>query len=249
VAYVFVGLANWAHLLNDDWFPQILLNTLYFTSMDIGIAFLVSLIFALLLNERFRGKRILNVLLIIPWSVPAITSGLMWQWMLNGEYGIVNGILFQLGIIDHFHVWLNEPDFAMYWVIFVQVWKDVPFLVLLLYAALQTVPQQIYDAASIDGANALQSFRHVTIPSVKLAIFVGLLMQTISSFKVFDIIFKLTGGGPFNTTKVLYYYVYEEGFVGFRFGYATVLSYVVFLVVLVLTIAYLKAFSPSPEIK
>lgn len=247
ISEIFVGLTNWNRLFADPKLVNYLITTALFTSVVVGLGFVLSLLFALVLNQSFRGQRILKAAVIIPWAVPAITAGLMWMWMFGSEYGIINGILFKLGIIDSFQFWLGEPTTARFAVIVAQLWKTIPFMTLLLYAALQMVPQPQYESAHIDGASMWNRFIHITIPNIRTTAIFAVMMQTIESVKVFDIIYMMTAGGPYESTKILYLYVYEQGFGSFNFGYAAVLAFLVLFLIAFLTFTLLRFFKPSIE--
>jgi len=245
--FVYVGIDNWLKLLTDPNISTVFRNTLVFSGSTVVLGMLLSLGIALILNENFKGKNFLKAILIVPWAIPGIVNGLIWNWIFSAEYGIVNGILMKLNLVSSRVYWFQDPLLAMIICIISATWSATPFLSLMLWAALQMVPQHLYDAAKVDGASVLQRFVHVTLPGIKLPLFFATILHTVNSFKVFDIIYKLTKGGPGLATKVLYYYVWEQGFVSWHIGYATVLAYIVFTVCFILTIFYLRGFKPRFE--
>ena len=239
----FIGLANWFRLIHDPVFWMRIKATLYFLSIDVGVGFVLAMIIALTLNRDFKGNKVLRVLLIIPWAIPNVAVGLTWQWMYNGNYGVVNGLLQAIGIIDNFVVWLGNPKTAMPALIFAHMWKVVPFMGLLLLAALQTVPKDLYDAATIDGASKFKALLHVTIPYVKLSMLFTLIFQTINSIKAFDMVYVCTKGGPMDVTRLTYYYAYEQSFLNYNLAYGATLAFIVFIIIFALIVIYLRLFS------
>jgi len=245
--FVYVGTYNWLYLFKDENLPTILVNTIFFSGSTVIFGILLSLGIALVLNEDFKGKTILKAVLIVPWAIPGIVTGLIWQWIFSAEYGIVNGILLKLNLISSRIYWFQDPLLSMTICIIGTVWQSAPFLSLMLWAALQMIPQHLYDAAKVDGASAFQRFLNITLPGIKLPLFFAVILHTINSFKAFDIIYKLTKGGPGIATKVLYYYTWETGFVAWSLGYATVLGVIVFVICFILTLFYLRSFRPKFE--
>jgi ABC-type sugar transport system permease subunit len=239
--YNFVGLDNWYNIFQDYWFPLILQNTIYFMVVETFLVLTLGLIFALLLNQDVKGKKFFRTILILPWAVPGVTNGLVWQWIYNGDYGILNGILYHLGLLDHPIHWLTESSYAMNLCIISQTWKDVPFATLMILAALQSVPRELYESAYVDGASRFQAFKNIILPYIKLQVIFTLVVQMMYSFKVYDTIYMLTQGGPANATNVLYYYVYRVGFVSMNIGYGEVLALVVLIITIVFTLFYVRS--------
>jgi len=238
-----VGLANWVRLVQDPVFWKTIRVTLYFLSIDVGVGFLLAMVIALTLNRDFKGNRVLRVLLIVPWAVPNVAVGLIWQWMYNGNYGIVNGILKQMGIIDKFIVWFGNPQTALPALIFAHMWKIVPFMSLLLLAALQTVPQDLYDAATVDGASKFKQLLYITIPYIKLPMLFTFIFQTIGSIKAFDIVYVCMKGGPMDATRLTYYYAYEQAFLNYNLAYGATIAFTVFAMIFALMLIYIRLFS------
>jgi ABC-type sugar transport system permease subunit len=142
----------------------------------------------------------LRMLALLPWAVPSVVNGIMWKWILNPSYGSLNGLLYSMGIIDQYIIWLGNPELALAMVVLADIWKETPFIMLLFLAALQTIPGDLYEAARVDGANRLQSFFQITLPLIRPTLFVAVALRTIWALKSFDLIYTLTAGGPSNGT-------------------------------------------------
>lgn len=236
-----VGAANWYEIFfKDALFMPVLKTTMYYSTVCVVVGLLLSLGIALALNEQFRGQGALRVFLIIPWAIPSVTNGYVWRWMLSAQYGIINGVLYHLGLIREYVNWLGTVDTALNSLVFVQIWKDVPFMTLLLLAGLQTVPGELQDAARVDGANVWQSFRNVTLPWMKTTISFVMIIEFIETFKAFDVVYVMTRGGPFDTTLVFYMYVYRVSFSYINFGYGSALAYTLAIIILCLSLVYVK---------
>jgi len=223
----FVGLGNYLHFLTNDVFWQTIRRTVYFTITSVGIELLLGIGVALLINARLPGWRLLRFSLIIPWAVPTIVNGTIWRWIYNADYGALNGLLLQLGLIDRYVPWLIDPWRAMNLVIVADVWHTFPFAALIIQAALATIPAEFHEAAAIDGANVWQTFRWVTLPLLRPAILVVLVIRTVEAFRVFDIIFVITRGGPAFGTVTISYLTYLETFRKLYIGNGAALSFLV----------------------
>lgn len=239
----FVGLSNWLRLIKDPVFWISINRTFVFLILAVPLGFLIAFIIALTLNREFFGNRLLRVLLIVPWAIPNVAVGLMWQWMYNGSYGIINGLLGTLGIIRESVVWLGNPKTAMAALIFAHMWKIVPFMGLLILSALQTIPKDLYDAATIDGCSPYKSIYYITIPYIKLPMLFTLIFQTINTIKAFDIVYVCTKGGPMDVTRLTYFYAYEQSFLNYNLSYGTTLAFTVFAVIFGLMMIYIRLFS------
>jgi ABC-type sugar transport system permease subunit len=209
--------------------------TAYFTGLSVGVGIVFSLGVALLLNRDFRGKKVLSMILLVPWAIPTVVSGQVWKWIFNSQYGILNTILLKLNIINEHVVWLSSTDFALYCVVFAQIWNITPFMLILFLASLATVPKPLYDAALVDGANRWQSFRNITFPWIRTTFLFVLVLEIMWSFKSFDLVYVLTRGGPYDSTTVVYLLVYKNTFEYFKFGIGAALAYLLAIVILILT--------------
>ena len=236
----FVGLDNYIDYFHNALFWDSIKRTAYFTFVSVGVELILGIAIALLIAQHLKGWKFLRVAIIIPWAVPTIVTGAIWRWIYNADYGALNGLLLQLGLIDKYIPWLTDPQRAMNLVIVADVWHSVPFVVLIISAALASLPVEIYDAAAIDGANTWQRFMHVTLPLLRPAMMVVLVVRTVEAFRVFDIIYIITSGGPVNGTKVISYLAYEATFSDQKIGDASALSFIVSIFILILSLIYIR---------
>ncbi len=243
----YVGLENWRHLGEDATLGPILRTTVYFTGVVVVASLLLGLGIALLLNQEFQGRDFCRLVLLVPWAIPAVVSGRMWGLAFNSGIGIVNSVLRKLGLIHEGIQWLTDPTLAINTVAFCQVWTSVPLVALFLLAALQTIPQELYHAARVDGAGAWRCFWYVTLPSIRTVGLALVVLTTISSFKVFDLIYVLTNG--YADTMVWYFNVFVQSFKNLNFGYGGTLAYALFLVILGLTAFYFRIFPLRLEVE
>lgn len=214
----YVGLDNYLYALTDPDFRAAIGRTLYFTVISVALEGVIGVLVALLLNQKFIGRNVLRVLVILPWALPTIVNAMMWRLNFNPDYGSINALLTQAGIIDGYRSWLGSPDSALNAVMLADVWKNYPLVTLLVLAAMQSIPEDLYEAARLDGAPSWRRFRAITFPAIVGALSVALVLRTIDAFKVFDIIYVMTRGGPVDSTKTLSFYVYQESFSYLRAG-------------------------------
>lgn len=214
----FVGLDNYARLLQDSDFHSAVINTVRFTVASVAVKFVVGMAIALLLHSRLPFRSVLTGLMLLPWIVPEVVTALAFKSIYDPIFGGLNPILTQLGIINRPVAWLAEPGLAMPSVIAVNVWKGIPFYTILLLAGLKAVDREQYEAAEVDGANAVQRFRHITLPGLRYVIIVTLLLSTINTFNTFGLIYLMTGGGPGGATRLFSILAYEKAIIGLRFG-------------------------------
>ncbi|MEI2605020.1 sugar ABC transporter permease [Erwinia aphidicola] len=214
----YVGLDNYLYALTDPDFLASIGRTLYFTVLSVALEGIIGVLVALLLNQKFRGRSVLRVLVILPWALPTIVNAMMWRLNFNPDYGSINALLTQLHIIDSYRSWLGSPDSALNAVMLADVWKNYPLVTLLVLASMQSIPGDLYEAAQLDGASAWRRFRAITFPAIVGALSVALILRTIDAFKIFDIIYVMTRGGPVDSTKTLSFYVYQESFSYLRAG-------------------------------
>ncbi len=234
----YVGLANYSKMLTGSAFQKTLWATLWFALASVAIEMVVGVLAALLLNEKFYGRTILRALMILPWALPTVVNATLWRLIYNPEYGAMNAALTQIGLIDAYRSWLGEPGSAMWAIILADVWKNFPLVTLIALAALQAVPRDTIAASLVDGAGPFRRFRYVTLPHLAGPLMVALVLRTIEAFKVFDIIWIMTRGGPANTTRTLSILVYQEGFSFQRAGSGASLALIVTLMVSLLALAY-----------
>ena len=234
----FVGLDNFIHVLTDGAFHAALARVAYFMAVAIVAVLAIGLVFALVLNRDFRGRGLLRTVIIIPWAIPPVVSGHAWRWIFNGEYGALNGLLLQLGIIGEYRFWLTEPLTALSAAVLVFVWRFVPFVAVLFLGALQTIPAELHESAAVDGAGPVRRFRHVTVPAVTTIAAIALVLTGITAFNVFDEIYALTGAQEITRTPMIYNY--ETTFVRGRFGRGAAMAYLSGLVLFAMSIVYMR---------
>ena len=241
----FIGLDNYARLLGDEEFWTVTLRSLLVVVLVLPLELVLAFAAALLLNEHFPGRGLVRALVLVPWLVPPVVNGFLWGWLLNGEFGAFNGLLYELGLIDDYVFWLRDPNTQIVWVAIVQTWTRFAFPMIVLLAGLQGVPSELYDAAKVDGANALGRLRHVTLPSLRAAIAIVLVIEFIAAFQIFDVVWTLTSGGqtggainPF--TKTLMVFNYELVFRDLRVGLGAALSYLVLGMSLVVGLYFIR---------
>jgi multiple sugar transport system permease protein len=218
VAQHWVGIENYAYVFTDPDFGDAFRRTLYFTFVSVGIEILLGVLVALLLNREFAGRTLVRAIMVLPWALPTIVNAMMWRLIYNPEFGSLNALLSQLGLIDSYRSWLGTPGTAMNMVILADVWKNYPLVAIIVLAALQTIPRELYEAADIDGAGPWVKFWKVTFPAILGPLSVALILRMIEAFKVFDIIYLMTRGGPADTTKSVSFFVYQESFAYLRAG-------------------------------
>jgi multiple sugar transport system permease protein len=226
----FVGFQNYIDLFSNPDFLNSLRITASFVIVAVGFEFVVGMGLALLLNHDLRGKHFIRAMVLLPMMCTNVVIGLTWRLLLNYEFGLVN---YYLGVIGLGPVeWLSKPAMALPAVILVDVWNTTSFVALLLLAGLQALPEEPFEAARIDGASAWQSFVHITLPLLRQTILVVLLWRMIDTFRIFDVIYLLTAGGPARATETVSIYVYRYGFQSFNLGYASAASYIMILIML-----------------
>jgi ABC-type sugar transport system permease subunit len=236
----FVGLGNYVALLKEPIFWTTIGRTLYFTVISVGIELVLGLAIAQLIHAHPPGWQFLRTSLIIPWAVPTIVNGTMWRWIYNADYGALNGLLFQLGLIDKYIPWLTKPEIAMNLVILADIWHSVPFIALILQAALATLPPDLEEAAYVDGASALQYFWFIRLPLLRPAILVALIIRSVEAFRAFDIIYVITNGGPANGTVTISFLTYLEMFSFGHAGRGSALSFLISIFTLTLAFIYIR---------
>ncbi|WP_027409012.1 carbohydrate ABC transporter permease [Anoxybacteroides tepidamans] len=236
----FIGLKHYKDSLSDPRLWKALWNTTSFTVISVAIELVLGLGIALLINKAFFGRGLVRATILIPWAIPTAVSALMWKFLYDGQNGIVAKYFADLGLIDRMGDLLTNETGAMFSVIFADVWKTTPYMALLLLAGLQTIPSSLYEAASIDGATKWQQFIKITLPLLKSSILVALLFRTLDAFRVFDLIYVLTGGGPANSTETISILAYKVMFSQTNFGGGSALAVIVFICVAIISMIYIK---------
>jgi multiple sugar transport system permease protein len=240
-------LQNFARLLHDQFFLSALAHTIVYAAIALTCEFFMGLALALLLNTQMRGRTLWRSLLLAPMMLPAVVVGVVWRLMLNSNFGAVNGTLKALGFETESLTWTASPKLAMASVIVADIWQWTPFVFLILLAGLQAIPQEPYEAALIDGASAWQTFRHITLPLLKPAILIALLLRTMDLLRVFDQLFILTEGGPGFATETASLYIYRTAFRFSNFGYAAAMSFVLLAITNVISAGYIRMLRTGSE--
>jgi multiple sugar transport system permease protein len=236
----FVGLGNYREMLGDERFRQSVYNTAYFTGASVPLSMLIGLGVALLLNQPLRLRGILRTVYFIPTVTPFVVIAIIWKWLYNGDFGLFNYYLLKANLIEKPLLWLADQNLAMPAVVLMSVWTGVGFSMVVYLAGLQAIPEELYEAAKVDGANAFARFRHITVPMLRPTTLFLLVMGIIGSFQVFTQIFVMTSGGPVHRTTTMVFYIYEAAFKFYEMGYASTLAYGLFALLLVFTILQLR---------
>ena len=234
----FVGFEQYQEIVSDPNFRHSLLITLVYTVSCLTFQFVIGLALALFFSRAFPGNGVLRALMLLGWMIPLVVTGNLWRWMLNGQYGVVN-LLLNLGPLDFGRDWLTNPTSALIGVIVANVWVGIPFNMVLLLAGLQGISLTLYEAARVDGANPVQRFFYITLPQLRPVMLIVLLLGFIYTFKVFDLLFVMTRGGPVSATEVLPIYIYDIIFEFFRFGEGAAASVLVLVLPITLALTYL----------
>ncbi len=239
----FVGLENyWTILFEDSRFLIAIANTFIFVASTITIQFFFGLALALVLNRSFKGRSFIVAVVLLPMMIVPVATGYIWWMLYDVSYGPFNYILEATRLTTHEAPikWLADPSLSLLGVIVTDCWQYTPFMMLVLLAGLQSIPVEPYEAAQIDGAGRWQTFRDVTLPLLRSAIAVAILIRTIDAFKIFDLVYLMTYGGPGTSSEVASFYTYLNGFRFFKMGYASALSYIILLIVTLFTTIFLR---------
>ena len=238
---------HFARLLSDDFFLSALKHTLVYAVIALSVEFLLGLGLAVLLNRQMRGRSFFRAALLVPMMLPPVVAGVVWRLMLNSDFGAINGTLRGVGINTEQLTWTASPTLAFASVIMVDVWQWTPFMFLILLAGLQAIPEEPYEAALIDGSSPWQTFRHVTLPLLKPAILIALLLRTMDLLRVFDQIWILTEGGPGGATETISLHIYLTAFRFGDFGYAAAMSFVLLLLTNAVSVLYIRLLQRQEE--
>jgi multiple sugar transport system permease protein len=245
----FVGPGNYLHAFQQADFWYAVERTFYFTLVSVGLELVLGVLFAILLNERFRGQLLSRLAMIAPWALLTVANGVLWAWILNPTYGIANSLLMQIGVLTSPKPWLSDTFWTMNVIILADVWKTVPNMTLLLLAGFQPISDDLYEAAEVDGATRWQKLTKITLPLLRPVILVAVALRTIGAFRVFDIIYVLTGnGGPADSTKVISVDGYDQAFRYLFFGYGAAISWLITAFMILLIIAYMRLLRSDVEL-
>lgn len=234
----FTGMANISRLLADDVFRQAWMNTITFVGLATLAETVLGVAFALVLHRQFAGRGMVRAAILIPWVIPTVVTSRIFEWMFDGEIGVVNFMLTSIGLVSDNVNFLGSGSTALGTLIFADVWKTTPFMTLLVLAALQSVSNEVSESASLDGAGPWRIFWDIRLPIIAPALLVAALIRALDTFRVFDLVYVLTGGGPANATEVLSTYAYKLLFSGLEFGYGSTVVSAMFLTEVVVAIIF-----------
>ena len=237
-AKTFIGLANYTALFGNMYFRKSVVNTIVFTLLAVALEVIFGLLLALFVNSLGRGKKIVRTILLLPYLLPAVTVAPIFRMMLSPNYGIITQVFTKIGL--PVYNWFYDVKTAFGTILLIDVWQNAPFVFLLIYAYLQTVPEEQYQAAGIDGAGAVQKFIHITLPNIGSGVALCACLRTIDSFRLFEKVNILTGGGPANSTSTITQFMYTYGIRTFKFGFASASAIVMTRLVLILSVFYIR---------
>lgn len=236
----FIWLDNYIAMMKDPEFWDTIRRTLYFTVVSVVLEMALGLGIAQLINSHPWGWKFLRFALIVPWAVPTIVNGAMWRWIYSADFGALNGLLMQFGLIKHYVPWLTFPNLAMPLVILADAWHTMPFVALILQAALAALPEELDEAAAVDGANAFQRFWSIRLPLLRPAILVALIARTVEAFRVFDIVYIITSGGPANSTLTITFFTYLNSFPWGKQGVGAALSFLISIFTISMALIFIR---------
>ena len=234
----FIGLGNYRQLLADGQFWNAWTHTLEFTAASTLLETALGLMIALVLSESFRGRGIVRAAMLVPWAIPTVVTSKMFGWLFDGQNGVVNYLLRTVGLIQHNVDWYGSTSSALWTIVVADVWKTTPFMALLLLAGLQTIPLSLTEASTIDGANPWQQFWHVRLPLLAPTLLIAAMFRALDAFRIFDLVYVLTGGGPADSTEVLSTFTYKNLFSALQFGYGSALSTLMFITEIVIAVVF-----------
>jgi trehalose/maltose transport system permease protein len=233
-----VGLQNYRDLWHDTLFRNSIWETIKFSVITVTIEFALGLAIALVVNSNFKGRGIMRAVMLVPWAIPTVVAAQMWKWMLDDTFGVINDLGVRLHILSHSRAWISDPSTALASVCAVDIWKTTPFVALLLLAGLQVIPQDLYEAARVDGATVLQQFWKITLPLLKPAILVTLIFRTLDALRVFDVFYVFFGNRTDTQTMAIYDQstIVGDGHV----GYGSAVSVAIFLIIAIFVVIYVS---------
>jgi multiple sugar transport system permease protein len=237
----FVGLQNFREVVGGYYFWRSLWSTAVFAAMAVAAVTLYGLGVALLLNQPgVLGSTLLKVVVLLPWAIPSVISGIIWRWIFDGDYGVLNGLLLATGVVERYVPWMSQTFTARLCMVIAHVWKQGPLAAVFLLAALQIIPAELYDAVRMDGAGRWNAFRFVTVPYLKATLALVLIYETIVAVATFDLVYVMTGGGPADATAIIGWYAYTEIFRFLNLGHGAALAIILGLLLLGLVMIYLR---------
>jgi len=236
----YVGLENYINFLHDPDFWSAFGRTLILVASAVILQYILGIIMALLLNENLKGLKWVKYIVLIPWVIPVASTVVMFDWMVQPDYGLINMILEKFGLSNLTRYWFGDKNFAFPLIIMMHVWRNMPFYAITLYAGLKSIPKYLYDAAEIDGATGWQKFVYITLPSLKYPSMIVIVLHVLWTFNNFDFIYLSTGGGPVGRTEVLSVLTYETAWTYYEFGRASALGVLMLIVMMIFTIFYIN---------
>ena len=236
----FVGLDNFVNVITSYYFKESIQITAIYTVATVLGVIVYGLGVALLMNTKIRLSTPLKIVILLPWALPAVVSGLLWKWILNADFGILNGILYAVGLIDRYIPFLADPTLAKASLIMAHIWKEGPLVAIFFLAGLQLIPSELYEAAKIDGGTSWKTFLYVTLPLLRPVFLVVIVYETMTAILTFDTIYVMTGGGPANSTALISWFAYAEIFKSLNLGNGIALAIIIALITLVLIVLYLR---------
>jgi len=236
----FVGLDNYARVFERADFWRAFLRSSLFVVYDLFVGMPLGLAIAILLNQHFKFRAVARATILLPYVLAGTVLGLIWKWIYHPNHGALNALLQQSGLISEYIAWLAEPVRALQMVILVNLWQGTPWAIIMYLAGLQTIPLELYDAAKVDGASPWQTLFKITLPLLTPITLAMLVLKTVWTFQIFDIVYVLTSGGPASGTQVVSYYIYYSSFFQLKFGYAAAMSYILLGIILILVFIYYR---------
>ena len=243
----FVGFRNYIRVLTDEKFYNTLILTFKWAVLTIAIKIVIGFIMALLLNGELYFKKVLRFLILIPWAIPQVVVAILWTWILDGQYGYLNYYLQKFGFVEEVIRWLSDPNLALISTSIVDAWIGIPLITMIFLSGLSSIPDSLYEAAMVDGANLFQRFRYITLKSMKKVFLIALTLTTIWTFNSFNVIYVLTGGGPMDATETMMIKIYHEAFGKYNLGMSSTLSIIIFIILIILSILYWKQINRDEE--
>ncbi len=237
----FNGLDNFAKLMGDPDALMIIKNSFIYVIVSVLGQFLLGMTLAVALKKQFKGRGLYQSIVFLPWAFSGFVVGLIFRWSFNGEYGVVNNLLDKLGLIDKNIAWLGTPGFSLAVVIIAMIWMGIPFFAIMILAALQSIPTDVYEAADVDGCGTVRQFFQITLPYIKPTLITTILLRTIWIFNSLDLVVIITDGGPANTSQTLPAYMYSKAFGSYDFGFAAALGVILMIILGVYAMVFLKA--------
>ena len=236
----FNGFENFKKLFGDPDGLMILKNSIIYVVISVAGQFLLGLTLALALKKQFKGRGLYQSIVFLPWAFSGFVVGLIFRWSLNGEYGVVNNLLMKLGIIDNNIAWLGTPGYSLAVVIIAMIWMGIPFFAIMILAALQSIPADVYEAADVDGCGTVRQFFQITLPYIKPTLITTVLLRTIWIFNSLDLVVIITDGGPANSSQTLPAYMYSKAFGSYDFGFAAALGVMLMIILGLYALIFLK---------